>query len=146
MPGIRISASAAPIPPRKHRVSSGCFQFAFEIFSWPMDIHNLTINQLKRAVAIKEQLVSLNDELRTLFREAAESGAAPKKKRRMSASAKKKIAAAQKARWVNLRRRNLRETARSAARPKKRSMSRAARAKLSTRMKAAWAARKATEK
>jgi hypothetical protein len=111
-----------------------------------MDVYNLTVNQLKRAVAIKEQIASLNKELRTIFGEPAESGAAPKKKRTMSASAKRKIAVAQKARWAGVRRTNSTQSGRSTARPKKRTMSRAARAKLSTRMKAAWAARKAAQK
>lgn len=125
---------------------SGCFQFAFEIFTCSMDIHNMTINQLKRAVAIKEQIEGLSKELRTIFAAPSESGDAPKKNRTMSASAKKKISATQKARWASVRRASSTTPSRSASDRKKRTMSRAARAKLSARMKAHWAARRAGKK
>jgi hypothetical protein len=93
-----------------------------------MDIYNLTINQLRRAVAIKEQIASLNNELRTMFGEPVNSGATPKEKRRMSASARKRIAAAQKARWANFRRKNSAQSARPAG-GRKRIMARTVRAK-----------------
>jgi hypothetical protein len=41
---------------------------------------NWTINQLKPAVAIKEKIASLNDELRIMFGEPSESDAVPTKK------------------------------------------------------------------
>jgi hypothetical protein len=69
-----------------------------------MDIYDLTINQLKRATAIKEQIEKLNKELGSILGGAIKSGAASTKKRTMSASTKKKIAAAQRARWASLRR------------------------------------------
>jgi hypothetical protein len=69
-----------------------------------MNIHDLTINQLKRAAAIKEQIEKLNKELRVILGAPTKSRAAPKKKRRLSAAAKKRIAAGQRARWANLRR------------------------------------------
>jgi hypothetical protein len=68
----------------------------------PLD---LTVNQLKRA-AIKEPIEALNKELRGILGAPANTRAAPKKKRTMSAATKKQIAAAQKARWANLRRAN----------------------------------------
>ncbi len=112
-----------------------------------MKLLDLTVTQLKRAAAIKEQIENLNKELRSILRASAKSGDAPKKKRTMSASVKKKIAAAQKARWANLRR------AKSAALPvkppataKKKTMSPADRAKLSAKLKAYWAAKKAGKK
>jgi hypothetical protein len=111
-----------------------------------MDIHNLSINQLKRAVAIKEQIASLNSELQTIFDGFVKEGNAPKKRRTMSADAKKRIAAAQKARWANFRRSKSARSAGSAAKPNRRRMNRAARAKLSRKMKARWAARKAAQK
>jgi hypothetical protein len=68
-----------------------------------MNLLDLTVNQLKRAAAIKEQIEALNQELRSILGGAATSGAAPK--RTMSAATKGKIAAAQKARSsANLRR------------------------------------------
>jgi hypothetical protein len=69
----------------------------------PLD---LTVKQLKRAAAIKEQIEALNKELRAILGGPANTRPAPKKKRTMSAAAKKKIAAAQKARWAKLRRSN----------------------------------------
>ena len=44
----------------------------------PLD---LTINQLKRAAAIKEQIEALNKELRSILGASAKSGAASKNKR-----------------------------------------------------------------
>ena len=69
-----------------------------------MNIYDLTINQLKRATAIKEQIEKLNKELGSILGGAIKSGAASTKKRTMSVSTKKKIAAAQRARWASLRR------------------------------------------
>ena len=110
----------------------------------PLD---LTVNQLKRAAAIKEKIEALNKELHSLLGASANPGAAPKKTRRMSASVKRKIAAAQKARWANLRR--AKPAARSvkpAAKAKKKTFSAATRAKLSAKLKAYWAAKKKTGK
>ena len=63
-----------------------------------MNALDLTINQLKRAAAIKEQIEDLNKDLRSILGASANPGAKPQKKRSMSAAVKKKIAAAQKAR------------------------------------------------
>ncbi len=71
-----------------------------------MNLLDLTVNQLKRAAAIKEQIEALNKELRTILGAPAVTRPARKKSRTMSAAVKKKIAAAQKARWANLRRAN----------------------------------------
>jgi hypothetical protein len=111
-----------------------------------MNIYDLTINQLKRAVVIKEQLSRLGDELRSIF-DGAKGAMSASNKRTMSASTKKKIAAAQKARWAKLRRAN--EPPRSAtlaAKATNKSMSPAARAKLSAKLKAYWAKKKKADK
>jgi hypothetical protein len=100
-----------------------------------MSLFDLTVNQLKRAAAIKEQIDKLNKELGSILGPPATSGAAPNRKRTMSASVKKKIAAAQKARWAKFRR--AKQAARSVKpRQKKKTMSPAARAKLSAKLKA----------
>ena len=113
----------------------------------PMNPLDLTINQLKRAAALKEQVEALNKELGTILGASAKSGAASKKKRTMSASAKKKIAAAQRARWSNLRRANPATlSVKPAAIAKKKTMSRATKAKLSAKLKAYWAAKRAGKK
>ena len=83
-----------------------------------MNIYDLTINQLKRAAAIKEQIEDLNKELRGILGASAKSRAAPKKQ----------------------------QTIKPVARPKKKTMSRATRAKLSAKLKAYLAEKKAGKK
>jgi hypothetical protein len=113
----------------------------------PMNLFDLTINQLKRAAAIKERIEALNKELRGILGAPAISRAAPKKKRTMSASVKRKIAAAQKTRWANLRRATPATLpVKPAAKAKKKTMSPAARAKMSAKLKSYWAAKKAGKK
>ena len=112
-----------------------------------MNLHDLTINQLKRAAAIKERIEALNKELRSILGASANPGAAPKKKRTMSASVKRKIAAAQKTRWANLRRaKPATLPVKPAATAKKKTVSLATKAKLSAMLKAYWAAKKAGKK
>jgi hypothetical protein len=111
----------------------------------PMNPLDLTVNQLKRAAAIKERLDALNKELRGILGAPTNTRAAPKKKRTMSAATRKQIAAAQKARWANLRRTNpATESVTSGV--KKKTVSRATKAKLSAKLKAYWAAKKAGKK
>jgi hypothetical protein len=110
----------------------------------PLD---LTVNQLKRAAAIKEHIEALNRELRGLLGAPANKPAARKKSRSMSAAVKRKIAAAQRARWANLRRANpATRAAKPATKAKKKSFSSATRAKLSAKLKAYWAAKRAGKK
>jgi hypothetical protein len=117
------------------------------MFTRAMNILDLTINQLKRAAAIKEQIEDLNKELRSILAAPATSGPAPKKKRAMSASAKQNIAAAQRARWAKVRgTKPAAPSVKAAAKAKKKTMSPAAKAKLSAKLKAYWAARKAGKK
>jgi len=111
-----------------------------------MNLFDLTITQLKRAAAIKERIEDLNRELRSILGASAKSGAAPKKKRTMSASVKRKIAAAQKARWANLRRDKPATRSVEPAVKAKKKVSPATKAKLSAKLKAFWAAKKAGKK
>jgi hypothetical protein len=108
-----------------------------------MNLLQLSINQLKRAAAIKEQIEDLNKELRGIFAGPGKSAVAPKKTRTMSAAAKRNIAAAQRARWAKLR---SRPSPAPAVKAKKKTMSPAAKAKLSAKLKAYWAAKKAGKK
>ena len=69
---------------------------------------NVSLQQLKQAVAIREKIESLEKELSRIIGgqpSAAKSGApTPKRKRRkMSAAARAKISAAAKARWAKVR-------------------------------------------
>jgi len=112
-----------------------------------MNPQDLTVNQLKRAAAIKEHIEALNKELRGILGALIKARAAPKKKGTMSATVKKKIAAAQRARWASLRRANpATRSAKPAAIAKKKTMSRATKAKLSAKLKAYWAAKRAGKK
>lgn len=69
---------------------------------------NISLQQLKQAVAIREKIESLENELSRIIGgrpSTAKSGApTPKRKRRkMSVAARAKISAAAKARWANFR-------------------------------------------
>jgi hypothetical protein len=110
----------------------------------PLD---LTLNQLKRAAAIKERLEALNKELRGILGAPAITRATPKKKRTMSAAAKKQLAAARKARWAKVRRsKPVAQAANPAPKAAKKAVSPATRAKLSAKLKAYWAAKKKAAK
>jgi hypothetical protein len=109
----------------------------------PLD---LTVNQLKRAAAIKEQIEDLNKELSSILGMSGDSDGAPKKKRSISASGRKNIAAAQRARWARVQAETSTSSGRSSAPAKKRRMSRAAKAKLAARMRAYWKAKKASNR
>jgi len=100
-----------------------------------MDLFDLTVNQLKRATAIKERIEELNKELRSILGLSANSGAAPKKRRAMRVSGKAGVAAKPSAR-----------SGKPAAKPKKKVFSAATRAKLSAKLKAYWAAKRAGKK
>jgi hypothetical protein len=111
-----------------------------------MNIYDLTINQLKRAVVIKEQLSKLGDELRSIF-DGAKGAMSASNKRTMSASAKKKIAAAQKARWAKLRRaKPAKRSPKPAKSVAKNATSASANARRSAKLKAYWAAKKKSGK
>jgi len=110
-----------------------------------MNIFDLTVNQLKRAAAIKEQIEALNRELRSILSGSAKSGPAPKKMPTMSDAVKKKIAASQKARWAKLRGSKPATPVKTAP-AKTKSMSPADRAKMSAKLKAYWAAKRAGKK
>jgi len=112
-----------------------------------MDLLDLTVNQLKRAAAIKEQIEALNKELGLILGASAKPGAGTKKKRAMSASGKKKIAAAQKARWAKVQGAGPAAlSAGSGKKAKKKKVSSATKAKLSAKLKAYWAAKRAGKK
>ena len=106
-----------------------------------MNIHDLTLTQLKRAVAIKEIIGKLGDELRSIFDGVVEKITTPKK-RTMSASAKRKIAAAQKARWAKL----LRVKSSPARTTPKKGTTASANERRSAKLKAYWAAKKKAAK
>jgi hypothetical protein len=69
-----------------------------------MNTTQLSVNQLKRALAVKQRIDSLSKELQRILGNGSNSApVAAKNKRTMSAAARKRIAAAQKARWAKLK-------------------------------------------
>ena len=113
----------------------------------PNALAELTVEQLKRAVDIKEQIDSLQNELDNLLSGAPRRrgpGRPPGRGRRMSAAARAAISAAQKKRWAAQRG----GAAASAGngRRRKRRMTAEWRAKLSEAARARWAKRKAQGK
>lgn len=66
------------------------------------ELSTLSVTQLKRAIALKEQIATLENELNSLSKPSAatSSTAAAPQKKVMSASARAKIAAAVRARWA----------------------------------------------
>jgi hypothetical protein len=113
-----------------------------------------TIDQLKRAIGISEQIEKLQAELAAIFGgrsvgSVASVAALPtvrkKGKRMMSAEARERIAAAQRLRWAKAKG----EKPAAAAKPaktgkKKRNLSPEGRARIAAAQKARWAARKAS--
>jgi hypothetical protein len=112
-----------------------------------VNIYDVSVKQLKRAAAIKEQIERWNRELSALLGEPVTARATLRTTRTMSLSVKKKIAAAQRARWANLRRaKPSTRSVKPAAKTKKKTMSPAARKNLSAKLKAYWAQKKANKK
>jgi hypothetical protein len=114
-------------------------------------ITSLSVQQLRKAAALKEKIQSLEKELNQLLGSPVASVASPatkKKKFKMSAAAKAKISAAAKLRWAKVRaaKSGAKPAAKPAAKKSKGKMSAAAKAKLSAKLKAIWAARKAGKK
>ena len=97
-------------------------------------LKDYTVAELRRAIALKEQIENLQGEL-AAFGDGPETEV-PKTegKRRMSAAARRKIGLAQKARWAK-------QNGKAGDKPvsKKRRMSAASRARIAAAAKARWA-------
>jgi hypothetical protein len=106
-----------------------------------LTLENVTVEQLRKLVSIKEEIDGLKAELASITGGEAE---APKKRRgprKMSRAARAAIAAAQRARWAKVK------AGKGEAVPKKRrKVSAAAKAKMAAAAKARWAAAKAQGK
>jgi hypothetical protein len=63
----------------------------------------LSVKQLKRAVAIREKIGALEAQLSKLLGAEPPRAAAPRRRKRLSAAAKARISAAAKARWAKFR-------------------------------------------
>ena len=114
-----------------------------------IDICTLSLEQLKRAVAIKEQIAAFESELASLLGGSKTVVAAPAPgKRSLSAATRAKMAAAHQARWAKIRAaKGAPAPAKIAPKaPAKRKMSAAGRARLVAAVKARWAKVKAAGK
>jgi hypothetical protein len=104
-------------------------------------ITDLTVDQLKRAVLLREKIDSLERELGQLLGGSEGATPTPKGRRKMSAASRALIAAAQKARWAKTRGKKTDK----AGKPK-RKMSASARAAISAAAKERWKKAKAAGK
>jgi hypothetical protein len=107
------------------------------------NLENLSVEQLRKAVAIKEQIEQLQSELNSLVEGDGSPPARDGRRRRMSASARARIAAAQRARWARVKGRANGNAALVTKEKPKRRVSPATRARLSAMAKARWAKAKA---
>jgi hypothetical protein len=102
-------------------------------------LNNLSVEQLRNAVAIKEQIEQLEEQLGSVLGDASETLVPAKKRPQMSAAVRASIAAAARARWAKIR--GQEEIPR-----KKRKVSAAGRLRLSAAGKARWKKAKAAGK
>jgi hypothetical protein len=109
------------------------------------NLQDLTTSQLKRIIAIKEQIETLQSELTSVLGSEGEVPAPfeKAKRRHMSAAARARIAAGARARWAKVK-----GTATSASKPgrkRKNRLSAAGRAAIIAGTKARWARLKGSE-
>ncbi|MGO8697933.1 MAG: hypothetical protein ACLQVY_09480 [Limisphaerales bacterium] len=107
------------------------------------NLENLSVEQLRKAVAIKEQIEQLQSELNSFFESDGAAPARDGRRRHMSASARARIAAAQRARWARVKGRAKSSPATVKKEKPKRHVSPATRARLAALAKARWAKAKA---
>jgi hypothetical protein len=114
-----------------------------------------TLSQLRRGLAIFEQIAALKSELSAIFNSAAPASAAKAtpapapaaqsggRTGKRSAATIAKMKASQKARWAKIKGEKAPATSKAPAKKKRKPMSPAVKAKLSAMMKARWEAKKA---
>ena len=103
-------------------------------------LNSLSVAQLRKAVAIKEQIEQLETQLASVFVETTMPEVAGKKRRRMSAAGRARMAAAARARWAKIKGTEATPTKR------RRKMSAEGRARISAAAKARWKKAKAAGK
>ena len=102
---------------------------------------SVTVVQLKRAIAIREHIESLQTELDQILGGEVATPHSGNGRRKMSAAARARIGAAQKARWAKVKGKKGTKTIKP-----RRKMSAAARAAISAAAKARWKKAKAAGK
>jgi hypothetical protein len=108
-----------------------------------MNIANLSSGDLRHAVALKEKIETLTSKLATILGNDTANNVSHGPKRKRSPAVRARMAAAQRARWAKLKRK---ETAANAAGKPRRKMSAAGRARIAAAAKARWAKVKAAGK
>jgi len=101
------------------------------------NLANVSVQQLKRAVSVRERIEKLEHELAQILGEShssTHSANGQHVRRKMSASARAKIGAAQRARWAKQKGKG------------RRKMSASARAKIAAAARARWAKAKAANR
>jgi len=118
-----------------------------------MSIQSLSVEQLKKAISLKEQINSLEQKLAKLVGAPAAVVAVPAKKKgrgKMSTAAKAKISAAAKARWAKVKGVKSKVVAAPKGAPrktrKKAILSPEGRARIVAALKARWAKQKKSGK
>jgi hypothetical protein len=110
--------------------------FDAQLYWSTMNISELTVTQLERALGIKREIAALENELARIV---DGSSAGTGTRRRMSAEGRARIAAAARARWARFHA----AQGKAPKRAKKFTMSAAARAKIAAAARARWARVKA---
>ena len=111
-----------------------------------MNLHSISVEILKEAIAIKEQIVALEQKLAKIAggEIASIEKVIKKGRKKMSPAARGKIAAAAKARWAKIKGTVVKAERVVVASVKKRSLSPEHKAKLMAAVKARWAKAKGT--
>ena len=112
-----------------------------------IELSTLSLDQLKRAVAIKEQITALESELAGFLGGSKANVAAPAPgKRSLSEATKAKMRVAHQARWAKIRSaKGAAAPAKTAPKPKRR-LSPAGKARIIAGIKARWAKVRAAKK
>jgi hypothetical protein len=112
-----------------------------------MSILDLTSEQLQKAVSIKGEIESLQNELNSILGESTTPAQTTKTRRKLSKAVRAKMAVAAKLRWA-VRKGTTTPASEAAVKPVKRAnkMSAAGRARISAAAKARWAKAKAAGK
>lgn len=107
------------------------------------NLQSLTVEQLRKVVAIKEQIETLTAQVAAIMEgdaAAASAEAAPKRgRRKMSPATRARMAAAQQKRWAKVKGRGRKAAKMNGVIKKKRKVSAATRAKLAASAKIRWA-------
>jgi hypothetical protein len=103
-------------------------------------LNDISVVQLRKAVAIKEKIERLESKFTAIFEEATTPQIAVKQRRRMSAAGRARMAVAARARWAKIKGTQATPT------KKRRKMSGEGRARISAAAKARWRKAKAAGK